>query len=230
MGMFEASDLALLRLINSAVGAHPAFDKAIELAADWYFFRCAPLVAFLWWAWFAKSAEARRKIIAGVFAAAISSVTSRALQVLLFVHLRPFNVAAQYGLTVPPSIKTNWGTGSSFPSDTTTLHFALAMTVFSVSRRAGIAAFAWVALMIALPRVYLTYHWPSDIVSGALLGIAMTIAFQRWAVTSIAAVRITAFTETAPQAFYAAAFLITYQLTVSFEDLVVLLRMAAAKV
>lgn len=64
----------------------------------------------------------------------------------------------------------NW---SSFPSDHAAVFFALATSIFFVWRAAGIAALVYVFLFIAMPRLYLGFHYPTDILGGALIGIAL---------------------------------------------------------
>ena len=66
-----------------------------------------------------------------------------------------------------PSFISGW---SSFPSDNATLFFGLTACIFLVSRRAGILVFCHTFLVVAFSRVYLGFHYPSDILAGALLG------------------------------------------------------------
>lgn len=64
----------------------------------------------------------------------------------------------------------------SFPSGHATTSFACAATLARfVSRRVAVAFFALAAL-IAFSRVYVGAHYPSDVVAGALLGLALARA------------------------------------------------------
>jgi len=60
-------------------------------------------------------------------------------------------------------------TDPSFPSDHAAAAFAIAFAVLAFSRRAGIA-FLVAAALIALSRVALGMHYPSDVLAGALVG------------------------------------------------------------
>ena len=55
---------------------------------------------------------------------------------------------------------------NSFPSDHAGLFYALATTIFLVSRRTGIIMFIYVTLVVIVPRLYLLLHYPTDIMAG----------------------------------------------------------------
>ncbi len=63
----------------------------------------------------------------------------------------------------------------SFPSDHASASFAIAMAVFLVSRRVGVAFFA-AAAAIAIARVLVGLHYPGDIAAGALIGMGSAYA------------------------------------------------------
>lgn len=60
----------------------------------------------------------------------------------------------------------------SFPSGHTLCSFEGAFAVFIRNKKWGIAAIVF-ALLIALSRLYLYVHYPSDVIAGAILGIAI---------------------------------------------------------
>lgn len=63
----------------------------------------------------------------------------------------------------------------SFPSGHTLVSFEAATALWYYHRRWGIAAFVLAAL-IALSRLYLFVHYPTDVLAGALLGIGIGLA------------------------------------------------------
>ncbi|MBQ7976220.1 MAG: phosphatase PAP2 family protein [Clostridia bacterium] len=85
----------------------------------------------------------------------------------IFARTRPFIEANVPIIINPPS-------GYSFPSGHTSSSFAAA-TVLSGFYKKYAAVFYAVATLIAISRVYLYVHYPSDILGGAVLGIAVGI-------------------------------------------------------
>lgn len=64
---------------------------------------------------------------------------------------------------------------SSFPSDTSALAFALAAGVLIASVRLGVVAMIWAVVIVAFPRAYAGFHYPSDLIGGALIGLFCTL-------------------------------------------------------
>jgi undecaprenyl-diphosphatase len=77
-----------------------------------------------------------------------------------------------------------------FPSDHATGAFAMAMGLWFYDRTIGALAFL-LAAVVAFARVYVGVHYPSDVVGGALIGIAVALILQftplRRAIVRIAA-------------------------------------------
>jgi undecaprenyl-diphosphatase len=67
----------------------------------------------------------------------------------------------------------------SFPSAHAVTAFALAFAVAAIWQRWWLAAFAY-ALLIAVSRLVLLAHHPSDVVGGALIGIVGAMAVRYW--------------------------------------------------
>lgn len=62
----------------------------------------------------------------------------------------------------------------SFPSGHSSAGFASAVSIFQYHRRWGIAALV-LASLIAVSRMYLFCHWPTDVLAGVLLGIGEAV-------------------------------------------------------
>lgn len=99
----------------------------------------------------------------GLIAAAVALLAN---QVIAHLWARPRPFTEHPALTHVLGART---TDPSFPSDHAAAAFAIAFAVLAFSRRAGIG-FLGVAALIAVSRVALGMHYPSDVLAGALVG------------------------------------------------------------
>ena len=84
----------------------------------------------------------------------------------LFHRIRPFLVNTAVSLLVAPPLD------ASFPSGHTAASFAAVFALKASGSRLWKPALV-LAVSIALSRLYLYVHWPSDVLGGAVLGAAM---------------------------------------------------------
>jgi undecaprenyl-diphosphatase len=108
---------------------------------------------------------------------------------------------------------------SGFPSDHAVIMFAFVTAVWLWSWRLGVIALAWVIVVVLFPRLYIGFHYPTDILVGAVIGVMMTLAAHRIPLPRAWIDLPGRWAQTQPQWFYAAAFLITYQLGTNFDDI-----------
>jgi len=222
--LFEQFDLPILKFTSGFVGKSPGFDRFIDCIARYDAFKGVAMMALLWLAWFYRPAnekpgreDERRVQLLITFAGSLAAVLlSRILQRLLDVHQRPG--LANLGLTFPmypDSMPLNsW---NSFPSDHAMLFAALATGFWLVNRRLGVIAFVWAFFVVGLPRIYLGFHYPSDLVAGTLFGILVMLGFARLPLRTSAA-RLLAWSKAHPGLFYCAAFFATDQTAHLFDD------------
>ena len=170
--------------------------------------------------------EARRRVIS-MFGALISGfLAARVLQGLV-PRVRPFAVHPLQ-IPIPPKV---WQqvvggleTQGSFPSDHAVMFFVLAFGVLSLERRTGLLTLALMLYFSAL-RIALGFHWPSDMLGGALLGVVMMGLFllaERLVRPIYDAVLFLVYRF--PGAFYFFGYLFLYDLSQKFTYLFALLK------
>jgi undecaprenyl-diphosphatase len=185
------------------------------------------ILAAYWWLWFrgGSDRENRRKtIIAIMFATVLAVVVTRILAAATPLRLRPIYVPnLEHHWSVP--IDASFAQWSSFPSDTATYFWALAFGLIVLLPRLKVPIVLYTAGWICFPRVYLGYHYASDIVAGAVIGVAVAWAVLRAERLQSAIVpRVVAFADSRPHVFYAAAFLISFEMATVFWDIRMLER------
>ena len=156
------------RLNDDIAGRWDFLDQSMKFAAEYFLFVIAAIVVASWFARFG-SAENRR---IAVYSAVIASAIALGIAVLIssnYDHPRPFVVRTDVVQLLAHSPE------SGFPSDHTTVAFALAAAMGLYRARFGIALLI-LASIIAFARVYVGVHYPGDVAGGALLGIAVAVA------------------------------------------------------
>ena len=108
---------------------------------------------------------------------------------------------------------------SSFPSDHAVLFFALSSGLYFVAKQAGIFALTYTTSFIALPRIYLGLHYPTDILAGAVLGIGICHWGNKTLIKSNGVGLIVNWSSIKPEFFYPAFFLLTYQIADMFDQI-----------
>jgi membrane-associated phospholipid phosphatase len=212
-------DRALTLALNPFTRRFYLFDAACHAISDSTMFSGMIFVALLWYCWFSSpDSDSRHNNLSGTIAAAIASLLSRMTQLLFPNRARPFQDASLH-LKLPFTVKLDSlrHVASSFPSDHAALYFALAATIYSVNRKLGYYAFG-LAVLLDAARLYLGFHYVSDMIGGAALGVLCVCVIQNLRVPSLAR-RVSAICQAPSPAFYAVAFCITYFIATMFVDI-----------
>lgn len=88
----------------------------------------------------------------------------------IFARPRPFNVNPD----MLPNLIISPPNSFSFPSGHTMSSFETAMALFLCNKKMGIPALI-LATLIGFSRNYLYVHYPTDVIAGAILGIAIGV-------------------------------------------------------
>lgn len=213
-------DYGTITLLNRFAHRSWTLDKCVYLI-DGNSLATFPLLMAFWWYWFKGDEEkTRHREIAlyGIVASFVAVVLARILAESLPFRERPLRnpqLHFQLPYSMRPESLLGW---SAFPSDHGALWFALVATIFFISRRAGVWLFLYATLGLALARMYLGIHYPTDILVGGLLGMGVASLGRHDAVRQAVTRRPLEWMNKAPQVFYACLFVVTAQMAEGFSS------------
>lgn len=162
-------DLYLFSIMNGIVGKWVWLDTiGIFFARYFEYFLLAFLLILL-----ARNFRKYWRMTAEAFVAAVF-VRFVLVEIIrrVFFRPRPF-VYNQINLLVSHSANE-----PSFPSGHASFYFALSTIIYGYNKRLGIL-FYISSFLIVVSRIFVGIHWPSDIVAGAILGIAMGLILNK---------------------------------------------------
>ena len=184
------------------------------------------VIAALWYFWFSKenkSSQSCEKIILTVFSSIIAIGVGRSLNNFLPYRARPIlNLEFNFPYKID---EFSWlNTLSSFPSDHAILFFSLATGIFLISKKWGILSYVYVFFIICFPRIYLGFHYFTDIFAGAIIGIIITLIISELNITRVLSKKVLIFSEKFPGIYYSLFFILSYQIATLFSDTRLLIR------
>lgn len=215
-------DLGILHFLNSLIGKYPHLDSAVIFTSELHLVKMAPMVLILWSFWFGQGPDieaTREKIVKAFLGCFLAMFLARLLATSLPFRLRPIHNES-LGLVLPhgldPHTLDSW---SSFPSDHAALGFALATSIFLIHRGWGVLALLHTVVLICLPRVYLSFHYPTDVAAGGLVGIVAALLVMKTHLSTPLTQRIHALERVQPAVFYVFFLLMASQMIGMFEDM-----------
>jgi undecaprenyl-diphosphatase len=211
-------DRPLTLALNSFAHRSFLFDAASHVISENTTLSGMIFASLLWYCWFSSpDVLSRHRAVSGTIASAIAAMLSRIAQLLFPGRARPFQDPSLH-LTLPFTVKLDSlrHVASSFPSDHAALYFASAAVLYSVNRKIGYYACGF-AVLLDLLRVYLGFHYFSDVVGGAGLGVLCVCVVQNLRIPSLTG-RLSAVYQAPGATFYAVAYCVTYTISTMFSD------------
>ena len=212
-------DIEILYYFNSFAQRIPSFDILVKILSTNVLIKGGVFLTAFWFFWFHRNnIKDRSTMICNFFGSSAVMIFTRLLAASLPFRQRP-KVNAELNFILPSGSRIEeLMSNSSFPSDHAALFYSLATGFYLLSKRAGIAAFIYTTAFIALPRIYLGLHYPSDIVCGATIGIVGTWLANRPIIKEKIAPSVFEVENRQPGIFYAVMFLISLQIATLFKE------------
>lgn len=165
-------DLEIFQAINNLANQSKIVDYIGIFFADYLpFVLMAFLFAFLF---YSKKKENRAMIIVATIAAFIARFGVKTIIVFFYARPRPYvNLDLTHKL-INLNPAENF---QSFPSGHTIFFFALSTVIYSFNKKLGIIFFIC-SIIIAIARIFVGVHWPSDILIGLILGVMVGIVIN----------------------------------------------------
>ena len=214
-------DTSIIHFLNGFSQKSKDFDKILAFIVDNDFIKGAIIFSIFWFFWFQKSSKInynRERIIISIVACILAVFVGRVLALALPYRARPvFNPGLKF---LRPYEFQSYGldTWSSFPSDHAVMFFALATGIFLISKKTGILAYLYVLVIVSFPRVYLGFHYPTDILVGAVIGILITFFVSIHRISNPIIKKVFQFSSKYQGLFYALFFLLSFQICTMFYE------------
>ncbi len=171
-------DAAGLALVDALAGRSLGFDWAVNFVFTVPLAKFGVPVLLALYAWLDRPAaepplRRAQRVTFSFLGVMLAIGIGRAVQDFLPPRLRPRQALPWFEFPGPADLPdlSQW---SSFPSDHAVLAAALATAVFVYSRWLGVLAAVWGVFIVAFPRLYFGYHFVTDLLAGAALGVAIT--------------------------------------------------------
>jgi undecaprenyl-diphosphatase len=213
-------DQSIIHFFNSFAQRSWILDSVMVQISNNVFIDGGALMAMFWWAWMKKGDDIQktREILAGnIVATTFAVLLARLLALSLPYRQRPLGEPMLH-FTQPVGSGTQmliqW---SSFPSDHAVLTFCIVTGLYMVSRRLGMAA-AIYGLATNIPRIYVGAHYPTDVLAGIVLGVAIGYLFKAPSLRRIVR-RGLNYLEPYPGLLYALLFTCTFEIGEMYDSL-----------
>lgn len=199
------------QVLNQLVGQHMAFDLFLDFVQDSYLVKGLFATCVLVMLLFSRTpdpAARRGNVYATLLLVFIALFVGRVLQMVLPFTPRPLyaegmNLVLAEGLGQQVLMND-----SSFPSDHALMFVTLAASVLFYHRIAGTILMLHALVVVCLPRLILGFHWLSDIVVGAAIGLLIAVALHRPMARWITHSRLLRWESAYPAAFLTVLFII----------------------
>ncbi len=169
-------DCWIFTLINSTL-ANPVGDRIWPLITDYDKLLIVRIVLVVVWLWLVIRGGTRGRTVAFLLIPVLFAADQLSSSLIKpwVDRLRPCHTVDGVPMVQHVHLLVSCGPGKSFPSSHSVNNFAVATLFTYYYRKIGPYVYGWAAV-IALSRVAVGVHYPSDILGGALIGTLVSFA------------------------------------------------------
>jgi undecaprenyl-diphosphatase len=212
-------DSFIINKLHSISGNSTALNDFMLQIVDNDFIKGGIVVSLLWFFWFRSNGvlTVRKKVISALFSCLVSIAVGRLLSLSLPFRIRP--LLNPHFTFLFPTNQANWiDSASSMPSDHAVMFFALATGIFLISKKIGLLVYFYVSFFILFPRIYLGFHFPTDVLVGAALGTLIALIFSYKRICDPINLKVISFSDKHSGIFYLLFFWLTFQIGTMFNS------------
>ena len=213
-------DTEILTWLNGFAGQSVARDLIVDFIQGSYYVKglfAVAILLFLFHRTTSDTVKRRHDVFTTLAIVFLVVFTARILQMFLPFSPRPLHAEWMDAAVAHGIDKSVLSTDSSFPSDHAVMYFAIAVSVLRYSVYAGVLLLLHATLIICLPRIYLGFHWPSDIVAGAMIGAILALLLHQPIVRLMARFDIDGLRRKYPSAFNVFFFIILAETATMYQ-------------
>jgi undecaprenyl-diphosphatase len=218
-------DINVIKILHNLSIAFPKLNDFMGFIGSNDFLKGGIVVSLLWFFWF-QNGEAqqniikKKKVVTALISCVCAIAVGRFLAEILPFRMRPLlNPDFKFLFPVLSSEQSRWlDSASSMPSDHAVMFYALAMGIFLISKKIGILTFLYVSFVVLLPRIFLGYHYATDVLVGAIVGVLITLIFNNIRITDQVDTTVIKFSNKYSGIFYLLFFWLSFQIGTMFNS------------